>query len=186
MIDLIRRRPKRYPPVICGRRYDGYRVAAWPADLAAAQAIRGWSPIPDRWRTGRGGLIGQERIGPSCSYCGSLHPDALLDKLTAGWILEGSDKAYKWYLARPYTDEERAARPEWLRDTETHMHAAHNVPTGETVAKFYTPHLTREHCEQVLAMWRDKTLNHSMYVQPWMPALNNDAPDWLVTGTVAR
>ena len=63
----------------------------------------------DTWTTGRG-LIGQDDVGPSCSYCGSLHPDRFMELIRDGWIVGPTDKNYKAYLARPYTADEIAAR----------------------------------------------------------------------------
>lgn len=78
---------------ICGRRFDGLRVADWPVDLLPS----------DRWTPASATLVddGGRRPALVCSYCGSLHPDILMAKLRAGWTLEGSDKPYKWYLEDP-------------------------------------------------------------------------------------
>ncbi len=52
----------------------------------------------------RGEEIGQEgkavwEPGPHCSWCGSLHPDWLMDRIEAGTvILEPTDKNYKIYV----------------------------------------------------------------------------------------
>lgn len=131
-------------PMVCGRRFDGYPVHDWPPHTARA----------DHWRTG-GGLVTQGAVGVSCSYCGSLHPDVLMDKLRAGWTLEGTDKSYKWYLA----------------DLD-----------GRTVAKFYTVHLHRAACEELLRALGDETIKHSLYIRPWLPALASTAPSWLTGG----
>lgn len=68
----------------------------------------------DSWTTGHG-LVGQENVGASCSFCGSLHPDRFMDLVRDGWIVGPTDKNYKAYLSRPLTDEEAAAKRErWM------------------------------------------------------------------------
>jgi hypothetical protein len=70
----------------------------------------------DEWRDDRG-LAGQNRIGLSCSFCGSLHPDRFMELLREGWVLVPTDKRYKSYLSRPLAVEEIAARKaRWLAD----------------------------------------------------------------------
>lgn len=72
----------------------------------------------DTWTT-RHGLIGQESIGPSCSYCGSLHSDRFMELVRAGWEVGPTDKSYKAYLRQPLTaDEEAQQKADWIqRDT---------------------------------------------------------------------
>lgn len=68
----------------------------------------------DTWTTGHG-LVGQEIVGPSCSYCGSLHPDRFMELIRNGWIVGPTDKSYKAYISRPLTEEEKADRKaKWL------------------------------------------------------------------------
>jgi hypothetical protein len=176
----------------CPRRFEGGLLRDWPRQV----------PLADVWTTGHG-LKDQEKIGTSCSYCGSLHPDVLLARLKDGWHLEGSDKSYKWYLAKPYTtDELIALRTRWemspvgkaiaadiqdkggdlSAELDKAYFASHALMLhGSTVAKFYTHHLKRTHCEAILTLWKDKQLNHSMYVRPAFPAMSEDAPAWVVT-----
>ncbi len=66
----------------------------------------------DRWTTGHG-LVGQEQVGLSCSFCGSLHPDRFMELIREGWIIGPTDKSYKAYLESPLTDDEVAAKREW-------------------------------------------------------------------------
>lgn len=68
----------------------------------------------DRWTTGHG-VIGQDHIGLSCSFCGSLNPDRFMELVTEGWVVGPTDKSYKAYLESPLTDDEKAARREkWM------------------------------------------------------------------------
>lgn len=68
----------------------------------------------DEWRPDRG-VIGQDQIGLSCSFCGSLNPDRFMELVRAGWVVGPTDKNYKAYLGRPRTDEDIAARKaQWL------------------------------------------------------------------------
>lgn len=122
----------------------------------------------DRWEQRATGMGGQEPAGLSCSFCGSLHPDRFMELLEQGWILGPTDKSYKAYLARPYTDAEVAdQRQRWLannptvrairslgeRDGKTDEQIAADVETyrttlpdpaaeGRTLAKFYFQHLS--------------------------------------------
>jgi hypothetical protein len=73
---------------------------------------------PDVWRQ-RGGLAGQENVGRSCSYCGSLHPGRFMELVRDGWIVGPTDKPYKAYLARPRTAQEIAVlRQQWTDATD--------------------------------------------------------------------
>lgn len=68
----------------------------------------------DRWETGHG-TVGQDTVGVSCSFCGSLNPDRFLELVREGWIVGPTDKSYKVYLDQPATDEEKRAKKErWL------------------------------------------------------------------------
>lgn len=69
----------------------------------------------DTWTTGHG-LIGQEAVGPSCSYCGSLHPDRFMELVREGWEVGPTDKNYKVYLRQPLTPEEEAQqKADWTQ-----------------------------------------------------------------------
>jgi len=68
----------------------------------------------DEWRAD-GGVIGQNRVGLSCSFCGSLHPDRFMELVREGWVVGPTDKNYKAYLGKPRTAEDIAARKaQWL------------------------------------------------------------------------
>ena len=68
----------------------------------------------DTWDQ-RGGVIGQEKIGAGCSFCGSLHPDRFMELVREGWIVGPTDKGYKAYLGKPRTEEDIAARKaKWM------------------------------------------------------------------------
>lgn len=118
-------------------------------------------PNLDTWRP--------DAPGPSCSFCGSLHPDRFMALVREGWIVGPTDKNYKAYLSKPATDEERAEhkatwlagfRPDELRaaaeergESPDQAHAgleahydAHIAPTmtGSVEVKFYFQHLSEE------------------------------------------
>lgn len=143
----------------CGRRFDGYLYSEWPTTAPNEDGWRKWS-----------GFAGSDTIGKGlwCNYCGSLHPDTLMEKLRAGWILGGTDKRYKWYVEAPAAGSDDPDTP--------------GVPRGRMVGKFYTVHLPRVHANELLDMFDAGTLRHSWYVHPWIPSLSDEAPDWLRNG----
>lgn len=119
----------------------------------------------DTWTTGHG-LIGQDQVGPSCSFCGSLHPDRFIALVREGWIVGPTDKSYKVYFARPYTADEVADRKRRWLEADTTARAIRDLggrdgktpeqidadleqqwarlpsQDGATVAKFYLQHLS--------------------------------------------
>lgn len=165
-----------------------------------------WSSKPepiDRWDSRE--QFANGLVALHCSHCGSLHPDVLMAGLRDRTLhLGGSDKSYKWYVQRALTDAEKAdvraalergPYGQVIREMAAEQGADPQIaldeywagPQGEaawahprSVSKFYTPHLSRAQCEEFMQMWRDGKLSHSMYVRPWLPALADDAPDWLV------
>lgn len=66
-------------PMVCPRRIEV------GADFAAQY------PRHDKWRKGRGGAR-------TCSWCGSLHPDYVMESMRFGSELGPTDKSYKVYL----------------------------------------------------------------------------------------
>ena len=107
------------PVQTCPRRM--YEMGPWPREEGQ-----------DTWTTGHG-VIGQDRVGPSCSFCGSLHPDRFMELVRQGWIVGPTDKTYKAYLSRPLTDEEKAQRKErWMRGFSPEEIQATASKRGET------------------------------------------------------
>lgn len=141
-------------PQSCPRRIEG-----------AYQHLIDGAGLPDRWEPREHGMGQEPAVGLSCSYCGSLHPGRLLQLLGEGWIIGPTDKGYKAYLDRPYTDEQNTTRKQQWLDTsaeaaavrsvgEKHGHTPQQVTTdldnlyaemnlsgGATVAKVYFQHL---------------------------------------------
>lgn len=81
----------------------------------------------DTW-TDRGG------VAPSCSYCGSLHPDRFMELAREGWTVGPTDKTYKAYLS---------------------------TPEGEGVhreAKFYFQHLSEQQQNEFIELVNDHTM----------------------------
>ncbi|WP_297827405.1 hypothetical protein [Mycobacterium sp.] len=164
-----------------------------------AEAIH-QAPGPDTW-TSRESLSGG--IGPTCSYCGSLHPDTFMEKIRAGWIVEPTDKPYKAYLDKPYSPEDleriKTTSAEWkavrrikLREglTEDEATAAadtdwnqHEAPmlTGRTVAKFYFTHLSAELRTEFLELHNNGGMRLSypghFYVRPYFARTADQAAD---------
>ncbi len=118
----------------------------------------------DQWERGHG-LAGQDGVGASCSYCGSLNPARFIELVRAGWWVDPTDKAYKAYLAQPLNPEQVAERREqWMsgpyvarvRDAAREDHSVNvdaaverewqQMPAasghGSVVGKFYYQHLS--------------------------------------------
>lgn len=97
----------------------------------------------DTWRKGTS-FSGHEKNDNfrSCSYCGSIHPDDFMRVIVDdGWIVEPTDKSYKAYLARPFTQEERERYNRSMGVDEIHdLFKGHH--RGESVGKFYYQHLS--------------------------------------------
>lgn len=152
----------------------------------------------DSWTTGHG-VTGQDAIGLSCSFCGSLNPDRFMELVRQGWIVGPTDKSYKAYLDRPATDEEkRASKERWLASNigqalkraadaegKTPEQAAEELdrayqvenPTVDcagTVAKFYYQHLSAEQQDEFIALHNERRMNVGypgrLYVPPFFAA----------------
>lgn len=139
----------------------------------------------DEYAIGRGGLVGQDAVGPSCSFCGSLEPSRFMELVREGWVVGPTDKNYKVYFAKPYTDEEKAARKQRWMDTDGIARAVREIgekdgktpeqitadleqhyrdmqeplQDGRTVAKFYTMHLTPEQGREFFDLWQAGNVN---------------------------
>lgn len=140
----------------------------------------GQAPGPDVWQDLEA-LFGADSItGPTCSYCGSIQPDVLLDRLRGGWFIEPSDRPERAYLNQPYTDTElavvkvnntgwRAARQllldqgatddqataaadAWWNDNEAGEHRGH------TVAKIYFSHLDTRQQHEFVELYNNGTM----------------------------
>ena len=155
----------------------------------------------DSWTTGHG-VIGQDAIGPSCNFCGSLHPDRFMELVREGWVVGPTDKNYKAYLHRPLTDDEKAkrkttwlrnftaeemrtaaeARGESLEQAQAELEAYYDAqvaPTqaSSTEAKFYYQHLSAEQQTEFIALYNEHRMaigypGH-LYVTPFFAASNS-------------
>lgn len=104
----------------------------------------------------------------TCSFCGSLDGDLLMERLEAGTIfLAGSDKTYKVYLKtveggppllQSYrTDDDRTGdRTKWVWETKEVDHG-----------KFYFMHLSEDQMKRFVDLWNEGKIKHSMYVLPY-------------------
>lgn len=107
---------------------------------------------PDRWEVRSDpenpGILGN---GLSCcSYCGSLRPEDFMEMVRRGYYVTPTDKNYKVYIGRPYTDEETSAYKQ-----SPHVKALLDagadekdiaIPVHHEDAKFYFQHLSPEQC----------------------------------------
>lgn len=108
----------------------------------------------DRWEN-RTGLAGG--IGPSCSFCGSLHPDIFMNLLEQGWELGPTDKTYKAYLHEP--------------PAESTKDQTASSESGAARAKFYYQHLSdtqrAEFIDLLNAGWISIGYPGHLYVLPF-------------------
>ncbi|MDX5563740.1 hypothetical protein PYK79_10795 [Streptomyces sp. ID05-04B] len=152
----------------------------------------------DLWTAGRG-VAGQEEVGMSCSFCGSLNPDRFMELVREGWIVGPTDKNYKAYLHRPLSDEEKAERKAtWLRNFTTEeaqvtaeehgegtaktradlesYYDAQVAPTaaGSTEAKFYYQHLSAGQQAEFIGLYNERRMKVGypgrLYVLPFFAA----------------
>jgi hypothetical protein len=150
----------------------------------------------DVWETGHG-LSGQDDVGLSCSFCGSLNPARFLELAGQGWWVDPTDKSYKAYLARPLTDGEVAdAKRRWLAGSfattireavaEQDADAGGSVDAvierewqqmpaagghGAVVAKVYFQHLDEAQRDEFLRLVNDRVMRIGIpgyfYVTPF-------------------
>lgn len=154
----------------------------------------------DSWTTGHG-VVGQDEVGLSCSFCGSLNPDRFMELIREGWIVGPTDKGYKAYLDRPATDdEEQAKRERWLASTIgqalkraaeaegktpeqvaqelDRAYQAENPMTDSagTVAKFYYQHLSAEQQTEFIELYNERRMKIGfpgrLYVLPFFTTSN--------------
>lgn len=119
---------------------------------------------PDHWQVRTDpehpGLLGNGLV--TCSYCGSLQPDDFLERVRQGDYVTPTDKNYKAYIGRPYTEEE----------TEEYKQIPHvkallaagataedlAIPTNHQDAKFYFQHLSPEQCREFVDLYNRKEI----------------------------
>lgn len=127
---------------------------------------------PDTWRVrGRndGGLGDKVR---TCSYCGSMNPDDLMEMLEAGTCVIGpTDKNYKAYIEEALTDEQ-LAKVEAEVDAEIadlgpeHHRENHRANTllmrnhGPSIAKFYYMHLSEPQRQRYFELFKEDKIKY--------------------------
>lgn len=95
----------------------------------------------DRWEFGHG-IITPDLI-LTCSFCGSVHPDFLMEKIEEGWQVNTTSKGYKLYLGKP---------------------------EGEQVGKAYLQHLSDDQRRAFIDRLNDDTINFGTYGRGgWLP-----------------
>lgn len=158
--------------------------------------LGGWARTEglDAWTTGHG-LIGQDAVGLSCSFCGSLHPDRFMELVREGWEVGPTDKNYKAYLRQPLTTEEEAQqKADWIRrdavakavreaakqagKSAEEIAAALDEQWGRYAhfshgpeAKFYYQHLSVEQRDEFIALYNERRMKVGypghLYVLPF-------------------
>lgn len=110
----------------------------------------------------------------TCSYCGSLDGDLLMERLEAGTVkLAGSDKNYKTYLETveggppllqtTRVDEDHSSDPSnWVWETKEVNHG-----------KFYFMHLSEAQMQRFVELWNARRILHSLYVLPYFMKLES-------------
>lgn len=148
----------------------------------------------DSWTTGHG-MAGQDVIGLSCSFCGSLNPDRFMELVRDGWEVGPTDKNYKAYLRQPLTAEEEAQqKADWIQRDAT-ARAVHEIgerdgktpeqiaadldqqwgkyphSSGGPEAKFYYQHLSQEQRDEFIELHNTRRMRISypghLYVLPF-------------------
>ncbi len=110
----------------------------------------------------------------SCSFCGSLNPDLLMDLIERGAVTLGpTDKSYKVYV----TKIDGTNFPQWhtrkCPDVMTcdRVSCSHWTKGQTSTAKFYFPHLSIEQQERFIALFNEKKLKFGepggFYVLPF-------------------
>ena len=110
----------------------------------------------------------------SCSYCGSLHPDLLMERLEAGTVtLDPTDKSYKIYVhANPGSEQFIT----YYRDSEFDPGGGDpskwiwtSKPASQ--CKFYFQHLSNDQMLRFIELLNDKKLKLNypghFYVTPF-------------------
>ena len=120
----------------------------------------------DEWRDDRG-LVGQNQVGLSCSFCGSLHPDRFMELAREGWTVVPTDKNYKAYLGRPRTADEIAARKaQWLTEENGIAQAVRTVGASDGKSEEQiTADLENEWNTRQLPLYRDGGQQAKFYYQ---------------------
>ena len=129
-------------------------------------------PGDDTWRT-RDGY-------QSCSYCGSMHQDDMMEMALAGAEIGPTDKNYKMYIKVPDPKAgqrvkigrtsgpvRRNSNGEWSIEKPTiierirgrYSRPVYGVAGEQKTAKFYFQHLTEEQKEIFVGLINDKKLN---------------------------
>lgn len=106
----------------------------------------------------------------SCSYCGSMNPDTLMERLRAGTvILEPTDKNYKLYVrnegGEPFKQTYRSGCPQSpcpdIVDAEGKIDVekcTHWVTREISTAKFYFQHLSQAQQHEFIDLLNAKRL----------------------------
>lgn len=136
----------------------------------------------DSWTTSHG-VVGQDQVGLSCSFCGSLNPDRFMELVREGWIVGPADKSYKAYLDRPATDDEKRAKKErWLASDigqalkraaeaedktpdqvteeldQAYRTANSMADSAGQTAKFYYQHLSAEQQTEFITLYNERRM----------------------------
>jgi len=107
-----------------------------------------------------GEMTWQENDG-SCSYCGSVNPDVLMERIEAGTVEVGpTDKSYKIYLQNINGEEFKQS----YRDCPSNSDCTgpddctHWVTRDHPQAKFYFQHLSKEQITRFIELLNEKKI----------------------------
>lgn len=119
---------------LCGRRFDIFSAShMWPGE--------------DRFRA----------EDASCSYCGSFHPDKLIERLEAGTVeLGATDKNYKVYLhnagGEPFKQHYRDCYSQGAKDCKGPAECTHWVTRDTSSSKFYFQHFSSDQMRRFIEL----------------------------------
>lgn len=109
----------------------------------------------------------------SCSYCGSMNPDTLMERLEAGTVSIGAtDKNYKIYVHNEGGEPFRQTYRDCPRDSDcTYENCTHWVTRDIDTTKFYFMHFSQEQMQRFVDLYNEKRLKFSggfsFYVWPY-------------------
>ena len=97
----------------------------------------------------------------SCSYCGSVNPDVLMERLEAGTVEVGpTDKSYKIYLRNEGGEEFKQSYRNCPPDSKCTGpdDCTHWVTRDHPQAKFYFQHLSEEQKNRFIELLNEKKM----------------------------
>lgn len=112
----------------------------------------------DVWETGHGLVGHQEKKEKSCSFCGSLHPDAFMEWIEQGAEVGPTDKSYKAYITYPGKDPEEGKVQEYTIPNESGGPPTEVTEVYGTECKFYFQHLSDDQQIKFVELYNNLTM----------------------------